>query len=799
MSRFTLADANAAFADACEANTTAAAEAALLHMRRTFTAMPPPTAAQAKECQPLFPFLEPLDPSTMVRGLALVQDVDDGLALFEGTRTAFFGNVPTRRPQHHPSGTESCEETNENAANNSSASLLVDGAQLYLVPLPGFRGYPQHHATGIAAGAAGTAATTTPATSVKGGNRKRDRASEDMHGNALSLDGSRGGGSFDRCGRERGALGASRDAPSAPMTDIASGFVPPLEASLLLPHPSVAPELCRGCLAVVPAPGAFVSTHSDSSESDNDADGFAAKSETSGRRCRRPRIGDVVEVTGFFVPVATPGSRGVDTASLSAFGHCADGDSDGGFSGQMAEALMTGPVDPSDGGFHAERLPPELVRSLVCVSVRPLSVASLLRRLTMGTQRQDAPRVLSSLPQHTSMASADIVGSPPHSLMMVPRVPSGATLRERRNSVLSFLARALGGDSLAARYLLCHLCSGVRSRRCGTVTGDLPLRLVAPSVAAAEAVETALRSLALAGHVSVPVAAAARAGARFWPEKDVCDTGAVRPGLLQLHRGCQLTLRREGTDEAKVSLSGTGVPPMGRKPTAASVATDPSEALSALVHTQRVRLGYDGGSSNSFEVWLDSDVQVLVLEVPQAGNVAGDVPIPAWADLWCTVPFEHTETAETPPTEETAGDAMMTAADVARCIAHMRCRAARRVLRGGGKRASSSGAAATAAAAYETPDVSSAAGDRPDSDDSDGADGDELGADVLAADMVNEKRQFPRRFNNTPVVHNNTISGRMSLARCVATACGTNRISASVWQEVKHMEAERCRRLGASS
>jgi hypothetical protein len=189
------------------------------------------------------------------------------------------------------------------------------------------------------------------------------------------------------------------------------------------------------------------------------------------------------------------------------------------------------------------------------------------------------PELQAALLPHDTAAEAEAIAR------------SRAQLETLRAAVLAGLASTLGGDALAAEYVLLAVLSRVISRHGESPVGKLPLALTgcppAAAGAAASPVGAALHS-ALSELLPLcarqPITPDALNGASFVPMKDQ-EANCIWPALLQLPAGASLLL-----DEAMMvpgKLSEVGVKNIG--------------ALSILLSRQKVgyvsrsRLTYDLG------------------------------------------------------------------------------------------------------------------------------------------------------------------------------------------------------------
>ncbi|KAL4442708.1 hypothetical protein ABPG77_006702 [Micractinium sp. CCAP 211/92] len=195
---------------------------------------------------------------------------------------------------------------------------------------------------------------------------------------------------------------------------------------------------------------------------------------------------------------------------------------------------------------------------------------------------------------------ADAAGAP----------PAAADVAQARARVLGFLSQVLGGDDLAAEYLLLQLLSRVHHRTAESAVGTLALNLVAephgPAAAATQqpaqpeqrlsplgaALAAALGALA-PRCLALPLSVGALNGRPWWPRRDQ-NSQRLIGGPLQLAANTQVLL--DETVLAAGTLSEVGLRNLG--------------ALHSLMTRQRVAYDFE-----YFSLDQPSDAPVTVLSL----------------------------------------------------------------------------------------------------------------------------------------------------------------------------------------
>lgn len=132
---------------------------------------------------------------------------------------------------------------------------------------------------------------------------------------------------------------------------------------------------------------------------------------------------------------------------------------------------------------------------------------------------------------------------------------AGDVRREGREEVVRYLTAALGGDALAAEYLMMNLVSRVAQRtEAGAVTGKLSVNVVLPKGVDAGELVAALRAvLPAVAHVRVNIPTLNAVD--LYPKKDYA-ANRLRASQLQLPAGCTLIADETGLVDGRLEERG---------------------------------------------------------------------------------------------------------------------------------------------------------------------------------------------------------------------------------------------------
>ncbi len=741
---------------------------------------------------PLFPFqgLVQSDFGVLVRGFAMVQDMEDSAGFYETTADKVFpAPIELDRENVLEEGKETAVQLESNDP-LGGATQSVDAMELYLIPVPGLL-YDTPHLPSRRThdaipflpvhNAEPHHAQLDAPNQIAGRIRPREESElDDLELEVVDEEHARDADSVGSAGTKEDRLmyrGQTGVAP--PQIREGTIAVPPtassqagITAALNLPHDALSTSLEGGLLAMTFCPH------------DSDVHG----------QSWTHRLNDVVEVVGYF---------------RSDYGHPVGENADGqgvvDFFDELAELSQ----------WKCRKLPPSLVRSFVCVATRSMGCKPLL----------PPPSTLS----HTGL--------------------SKDKLTSLRELAIQYLSHFVKGDQLVAEYVLLQLLSRTRNRAEGTIPiGDLPIHLLlgdpqkkagsgqsgsmereesrsrgpdgASSLGAfsgaanrQDGITVFLERLAFGlRHINsngtVVVTSPKDNHRRLVPRKDM-EQNYLESGLLQLPRGTHLTLDLSkmnnserkwadafGTPQATVAAprlindcefakSSDGTAKQRASNSGhASIVSEPSvgSLLESLCHRQQ--LTYDYGYQS---VEIKTDIQLLVVstlaqtEIHQQGMNETDEDISASSttttdaqkmllrlrrsdrllDLPLTIPLW-------PSAQEAAmGDphkVFHTETDQLRLF----CAYLRQL----------------SVAADEGSGATSAAG--------------QSFIEQIAAEMAEEKQSFPERYNNSCLIHNNTMSMRLSLARAMALSFGDVAITKEHWDRCKDLETlriDRCLRV----
>eukprot|EP00898_Chlorokybus_atmophyticus_P007912 jgi/Chlat1/8121/Chrsp75S07572 len=181
-------------------------------------------------------------------------------------------------------------------------------------------------------------------------------------------------------------------------------------------------------------------------------------------------------------------------------------------------------------------------------------------------------------------AEEEIAHNPPASKELMQRIP------ELRTRLLVELTKSLGGDSLAAEYLLLHLVSRVYARADPVPLGKFSLNLYGASSDAALAISHAVTGLAPRVH-RIPLTLGLLNSATLMPRKDY-TTDRLLATQVQLADGTHLIL-----DES-VMMPGT----------LQAVGVANLQLLKDLIESQKVEYDFQ-----YYKLTMHPDIPVLVL------------------------------------------------------------------------------------------------------------------------------------------------------------------------------------------
>eukprot|EP00850_Spirogloea_muscicola_P005440 SM000025S08335 [mRNA] locus=s25:142771:147905:+ [translate_table: standard] len=191
-----------------------------------------------------------------------------------------------------------------------------------------------------------------------------------------------------------------------------------------------------------------------------------------------------------------------------------------------------------------------------------------------------------------------------------PAIGGGSLLR---TSLLAALAGVLGGDRLAAEYLLLHLLSRVHTRTDLAALGKLSLNLVGCSAAAPPAPAAAALAAPLAAAIAqlvprshlLPLSLDLLNGHSLAPHKNYA-ANRLETGQLQLAEGTELVVDELALQSGRVSASGV----------------QNLEALKQLVEWQKVEYDFQ-----FYKMDVPVDVPVVVLSQARSKLLPADAVV----------------------------------------------------------------------------------------------------------------------------------------------------------------------------
>ena len=693
----------------------------------------------------------------LVRGVALVQDIEGALSIYQTTGKKFFM-------------TKDDEDDHEG---DVEEIVAVDAQQLYLVPVPGW-GY---NSTDNQPEPPATRSSNDEGTSSR--NRKPKRSREDQQGDisivesdyelvieadddeapiaAAPVDQRTQRHHVDeqtrppRAPAVRAMSTASQESGPAALPHTASASAG-MTSQLNLPHDALSPSLECACVCCYLRP-------STSRDAEDDI--------------QLLKVNDVVEVIGFLKEnTIVPQGEAVEHHLSNVIGG-------------------TGFDDELEGmaSWRCLNLPASIVGGLTAVALRPI--------FGFSAMRAGIPRSLRALG-----ASRPTLG---------PKDVEAA-----RRTAIGYLSKFLQGDTLAATYLVLQLISRLggnaaqQRKERSTLLGDLPLHFLLPAQVDGTAFVATLSDVVrrIAANGAVHISSRTHRHCALVPRKTPKHNHFVA-GLLQLQQGVHLSMdltevvngdepwnlpqkkvkakEEDGDDTARVEHQQAELPDASPKPL--------SVILDDLVHQQRMVAPYDYA-----EITMATEVQFLgvsgINQTVAAENPKFDPNHPqphaqsllkrcdGLLDIPFTIPLAKDPESAAEESEALGGRTISDAA--------------------------SSPLSPSVAAAFGAMDLSEdslwtmqsyfaqlaeqelqSVGDSPD---------EEALMKTIADEMVEEKKAFPERFNNSPLIHNNSMSMRMSLVRCIALSRGSRKIEYRHWQEAQELErwrSERCRRAVA--